>query len=259
MLAEEGLPGVAAWAPCLMAAALISGGLMAPGMRYGRALIQALHPPQWARTFLGGPPPLWAQAAVRLSFAAPLVVVVLWFPPLTDALGLGRGFAQTGPLLADALGAGAAGEQQRARMLAAQLRALSLARGAAVTLAGALQLLAARPLVQAFVNTGLFAWYQLKHVGLANVDDARVAAMTRRQVIGSLALAAKCGLQMCAPAAVLLPCGALLLLRAEEGDAYVAVAAGFVAWWTCLTWSFFGALSVLLARLGGQGAIVNVS
>lgn len=255
MLAEEGLPGVAAWAPCLMAAALISGGLMAPGMRYGRALMQALHPPQWARTFLGGPPSSWALAAVRLSFAAPLVVVALWFPPLTDALGLGRGFSETASVLA-ALDPHA---QEHAR-LSAQLRALALVRGLAVTLAGALQLLAARPLAQAFLNTGLFAWYQLKYVGISNVDDARVAALTRRQVLGALALAAKCGLQMCAPAAVLLPCGALLLLRGVgEGDAFVAVAAGFVAWWTCLTWAFFGALSVLLARLGSQGGVVNVS
>jgi hypothetical protein len=254
MLAEEGLPAVAAWAPCMMAAALLSGGLMAPGMRYGRALLQALHPPQWARAS-APPPSRLASAAARLSFFLPLAVVVLWFPPLTDALGLGRGFADAGARLALAAGgAGAGATQQQAR----QLATLALWRAWLVLAAGAAQLLASRALLQSFLNTGLFAWYQLRHVGLANVDDARVQAITRRQVLGALALAAKAGLQMVAPAAVLLPCGALLLLRSAD-DAFCAVAAGFVAWWTCLTWSFFGGLSILLGRLGSTGGIVNIS
>lgn len=261
LLGEEGLPAVAAWAPCMMAAALLSGGLMAPGMRYGRALLQALHPPQWARA--SAPPPS-ARAAfcARLSFALPLAVVALWFPPLTDALGLGRGFADAGVRLVAASGGGGGGAAASAAAVGAaaakQLSTLALWRAWLVLAAGAVQLLAARPLLQSFLNTGLFAWYQLRHVGLSNVDDARLQALTRRQVVGALALAAKCGLQLVAPAAVLLPCGALLLLRGAD-DPFCAVAAGFVAWWTCLTWSFYSALSILLGRLGSTGGVVGVS
>lgn len=56
---------------------MIAGGLfMAPGLRYGRLIQQALFPPMWSREYVSFTPGI--KALLRLGFALPLVAVPLW-------------------------------------------------------------------------------------------------------------------------------------------------------------------------------------
>jgi hypothetical protein len=92
--------------------------------------------------------------------------------------------------------------------------------------AGVLQLAAMRPLLQAYLNTGLIRWFHVKHnVTKAQPLDSKAMFVVHALVSNTRLLLPRVVLQITAPAVVLIALGALVFHTAGPAPGIAAEAA----------------------------------
>eukprot|EP00877_Chromochloris_zofingiensis_P015204 jgi/Chrzof1/9938/Cz04g21120.t1 len=214
--------------PLSVIGGFISGLFMAPGLRYGRLIQQALFPPMWSREYVSFTPGI--KALLRLGFALPLVAVPLWVTPMTEVLLIGGAWLHW-------------------------VRPLLLAGLAAVGFA------TITPLVQSFLYTALLNWYLVRHSGGA-LDDAARGRIMKQHIDIALCQTCKVAVQMSLVPVLLSAVAGLYILKSfpsgskhadvldQQPSVLYQVIAGFIGWWTCVTWSFYTSLAVVISRLG---------
>lgn len=166
------------------------GGLaMLPLVRFGRCVQGVLHMPPWLLAGLGGGgmssvplvQPLQGRISAVLAVLCPAASLLLWIRPIAeDVWGLDR--------------------QQRAA-----------AQGIALIVCGALSLLPLRPIMQAYLNTGLQRWYRIRHSTSGKASNSRDAArLAHTYMNNTCALVSRVALQVTIPAAALIVLGCVL-------------------------------------------------
>lgn len=131
---------------------------------------------------------------------------------------------------------------------------------AAVLLTAIVLLAALRSLVQSHLNSGCMEWYRLKHEKLADDYKARLQGISGN-VRWILQGTGRVGLELAAPAVLLLLLGLMLLTRSlpntwakdeidRQPSALWRVLVGFPAWWLCLSWFSYSSMMTLFQRFG---------
>jgi hypothetical protein len=208
--------------PLALLAGVLSGLLAAPGVRWARCFLGATQPPAFSASLCGASPrgALAARAAFLLSAAC-----------------------------ACAVGAAAARRDAHAP---AALPPLLLAAAAA-------HAAALRPMAQAYLDSALVAWYELRHA--AGLDASLALTVMHAKFEATSRLLCKVALQLAAPPALALSAAAVLLAKREDGaeaaDAVAALpaslwraAAAFLGAWACASWALAAAAALAFFRAG---------
>ena len=182
-------------------AGIAAGLAVAPAVRHARSLNLLASPPQWCAEHLASGlknavGPTVAKASFSLSMGVPL----LWVVPIV-------------------------GEEPPAWL-----------RPCALAAVGLLQLAAFRPLVQAYLDSALVAWYELRH--LTGVDHDKVVLTMKQKLDTTNFLVGKAALQLIAP-----PVLCLCAAAASRLTEYASVTA--LAQAVCLAFSAtYGAVAL---------------
>jgi hypothetical protein len=215
--------------PLSLVAGVLSGALAAPGVRWARCFLGATQPPPFSAALCGASPA--GALAARVAFV------------LTAAS-------------AAAVASAAARREARAPpALPALLLAAAAAHAAAL-----------RPMAQAYLDSALVAWYELRHA--AGVDATIALSVMNAKFEATSRLLCKVALQLAAPAALALAAAAVLLAKREGAGAGAAdavaaadaaaalpaslwrAAAAFLGAWACASWALAAAAALAFFRTG---------
>eukprot|EP00193_Tetraselmis_chui_P001359 CAMPEP_0177759394 /NCGR_PEP_ID=MMETSP0491_2-20121128/4710_1 /TAXON_ID=63592 /ORGANISM="Tetraselmis chuii, Strain PLY429" /LENGTH=394 /DNA_ID=CAMNT_0019275223 /DNA_START=315 /DNA_END=1499 /DNA_ORIENTATION=+ len=200
---------------------------------------------RWARMYFKAvtPPPFWgygymqistlSKLCLHLQLILPLLAVITWIKPMAE-------------------------------MWSVTEDSLEYIKPTVLVLSGLLGLPTLRPLAQSYLNLSLEYWYKLKH-GVKPSDKAAqthgksTATLIRIKVEHNQMLLNKVAVQLfshgalCLCYGTLLFCGTVEIRDAEDvvlPASFWRVTAGFLGWWTCLSWSVYVAMGLLMHRVG---------
>ena len=212
-------------------AGIISGALFGPAVRIVRCYNTCVRPPSWGGDFVGV-----SKAVVPLlhaSFALPIVTAFAWFAPLSR-----------GPF-------GLTDEQY------------DLLRVVSLMVTGLVQVAVVPALVQAYLDGGMVAWYEVKHGEKGVQAMAALRGVVRQKLEVTRHLACKVALQAVGPATLMIAYACLLgCKRRDESDGATEnitslvpavcwrTIASFLGWWTCAVWATLTSAGVAAAKAG---------
>ena len=212
-------------------AGIISGALFGPAVRIVRCYNTCVRPPSWGGDFVGV-----SKAVVPLlhaSFALPIVTAFAWFAPLSR-----------GPF-------GLTDEQY------------DLLRVVSLMVTGLVQVAVVPALVQAYLDGGMVAWYEVKHGERGVQAMAALRGVVRQKLEVTRHLACKVALQAVGPATLMIAYACLLgCKRRDESDGATEnitslvpavcwrTIASFLGWWTCAVWATLTSAGVAAAKAG---------
>lgn len=200
---------------------------------------------RWARMYFKAvtPPPFWgygymqistlSKLCLHLQLILPLLAVITWIKPMAE-------------------------------MWSVTEDSLEYIKPTVLVLSGLLGLPTLRPLAQSYLNLSLEYWYKLKH-GVKPSDKAAqthgksTATLIRIKVEHNQMLLNKVAVQLfshgalCLCYGTLLFCGTVEIRDAEDvvlPASFWRATAGFLGWWTCLSWSVYVAMGLLMHRVG---------
>ena len=159
-------------------AAVVAGLLFASVIRVIKCYLLATQMPEWANKYAGTfAVPSWRKFILRTAFAAPLMSLVVSAPSMVaEPLGLSP-------------------------------RAERDARCGVLVVSGLCLLMSVHPLLQAYLDSGLITWYEVKEGNDKERLTETERAVVERQLGVTNHLVCKVALQIAAPALLLLSCG----------------------------------------------------
>ena len=212
-------------------AGIITGALLGPAVRIVRSYNMCVRPPSWGGDFVGV-----SKAMVPLlhaSFALPVVTVFAWLAPLSRA-----------PF-------GLTDEQY------------DLVRVCSLMVTGVAQVVVVPALVQAYLDGGLVAWYEVKHGERGVQAMAALRGVVRQKLEVTKHLACKVAVQAVGPATLMIACACLLgSKRRDDSEGATEnitslvpavcwrTVASFLGWWTCAAWATLISAGVAAAKAG---------
>ncbi|GMH43793.1 hypothetical protein BSKO_11727 [Bryopsis sp. KO-2023] len=124
----------------------------------------------------------------------------------------------------------------------------------------AVQISLIRPLMQAYFHGALVQWYNLRHFGGTKKDEDHISKQIQMKVMVNTYIACKVAIQVLAPPLILACWSSLMLSRGIPSLAppdqgmfrtdFVFCIAGFLGWWTCLSWAVYSMLTLSMFRMG---------
>ncbi|GHP08094.1 hypothetical protein PPROV_000683600 [Pycnococcus provasolii] len=231
-----GLPLVRTVLSCSCAA--VAASTLAAALRCAQTYHSCLHPPHWLQRAgtgvnVGATADVRRRAVLNIWLLSPLPAVLLYIPPLLDALP--SNVAST-----------------------AQMQALALA------FAAVAQLVAVPTLLQANADKSFHRWYELKHGGeeeykdllkrMGADKDAKKKGEAKAAIMDAILesldrLFGKVAVQATAPALIFVGAGALMSADAELGAVYRTFG-GFVGSFACAWWFLVNAGAIWLRNTG---------